>query len=190
MRTVCIIPARGGSVRIPRKNIRPFHGKPIMLYSVETAQKSMLFDEVIVSTDDAEISRIARRAGATVFWRKGTDDGAKGTQEVAADVLREKPSAMACVLYATAPLLDWVHLVQGYRMLTAHPNALPFAYSVDWCNNDIGAYYWGWGAAFVDGIDLKHGMGISIRDDRCCDINTIEDFARAESMFDALRRAP
>ena len=59
MKTVCIIPARGGSVRIPRKNIKPFHGKPIIEYSIETAQRSMLFDDIIVSTDDADISFLA-----------------------------------------------------------------------------------------------------------------------------------
>ena len=73
MSTIAIIPARGGSKRIPRKNIRPFLGKPIMAYSIETALQSGLFDEVMVSTDDAEIADLARQYGASVpccakFW--------------------------------------------------------------------------------------------------------------------------
>ena len=64
MNTIAIITARGGSKRIPRKNIKEFLGKPIMLYSIEAALKAEIFDEVMVSTDDEEIAQIARRAGA------------------------------------------------------------------------------------------------------------------------------
>ena len=60
MKNLCIIPARGGSKRIPRKNIKPFMGKPIMAYSIEAALKSKLFDEVMVSTDDADFAEVAR----------------------------------------------------------------------------------------------------------------------------------
>jgi N-acylneuraminate cytidylyltransferase len=64
MRNLCIIPARGGSKRIPRKNIKDFLGKPIIAYSIEAALNSDLFDEVMVSTDDEEIAEVARRYGA------------------------------------------------------------------------------------------------------------------------------
>ena len=63
---LAVIPARGGSKRIPRKNIKAFHGKPIMAYSIEAARNSGLFDEVMVSTDDEEIALIAERYGASV----------------------------------------------------------------------------------------------------------------------------
>ena len=66
MKNLCIIPARGGSKRIPRKNIKPFMGKPIMAYSIAAALKSGLFDEVMVSTDDEEYAEIARQYGAKV----------------------------------------------------------------------------------------------------------------------------
>ena len=66
MKSLCIIPARGGSKRIPRKNIKPFMGKPIIAYSIETALKSGVFDEVMVSTDDEEIVGVARQYGASV----------------------------------------------------------------------------------------------------------------------------
>src|SRR6056297_3055763 len=77
IRNLAIIPARGGSKRIPRKNIRDFLGKPIIAYSIETALKSSLFDEVMVSTDDEEIAEVAKKYGATVpFMRskKAADD--------------------------------------------------------------------------------------------------------------------
>ena len=66
MKSLCIIPARGGSKRIPRKNIKPFMGKPIMVYSIEAALESGIFDEVMVSTDDEEFAEVARQYGASV----------------------------------------------------------------------------------------------------------------------------
>ena len=63
---ICVIPARGGSKRIQRKNIKEFNGKPIIAYSIEAALKSNCFDQVIVSTDDDEISEVARKYGAQV----------------------------------------------------------------------------------------------------------------------------
>lgn len=77
MSKLCIIPARGGSKRIPRKNIKDFLGKPIIAYSIETALKSGLFDEVMVSTDDEEIAQVAKKYGANVpFMRtmENSDD--------------------------------------------------------------------------------------------------------------------
>ena len=83
MKNLCVIPARGGSKRIPRKNVKPFMGKPIIAYSIEAALQSGLFEEVMVSTDDEEIAETARKYGAKVpFMRSeetsndfaGTDD--------------------------------------------------------------------------------------------------------------------
>jgi pseudaminic acid cytidylyltransferase len=73
MHNLCIIPARGGSKRIPRKNIKPFLGKPIIAYSIEAALQSQLFDEVMVSTDDSEIAEIARKYGAVVPFMRSVD---------------------------------------------------------------------------------------------------------------------
>ena len=73
MKNIAIIPARGGSKRIPRKNIRPFLGKPVIAYSIAAALQSGLFDEVMVSTDDEEIAEVARQYGAKVpFMRSAT----------------------------------------------------------------------------------------------------------------------
>ena len=112
MKAVCIIPARGGSKRIPRKNIKDFLGKPIIAYSIEAALKSGLFDEVMVSTDDDEIADVARRYGASVpFMRSdATSNDFATTNEVIAEVLDRYRDAgkefdVICCLYSTAPFV-------------------------------------------------------------------------------------
>jgi len=110
---IAVIPARGGSKRIPRKNIRPFGGKPIIAYSVECAFASGLFDRIVVSTDDPEIATIARNIGAEVpFLRPpALCDDHTGTSAVMAHALawledhRCAPVAAACCIYATAPFI-------------------------------------------------------------------------------------
>ena len=71
--SVCIIPARGGSKRIPRKNIKPFFGKPMIAWSIETAQKANIFSQIIVSTDDNEIATLAESNGAEVPFIRPTE---------------------------------------------------------------------------------------------------------------------
>jgi len=112
MTKIAIIPARGGSKRIPKKNIKPFLGKPIIAYSIEAAIKSNLFDYVIVSTDDKEIKDIALQYGALVpFTRseKNSDDFAT-TFDVIEEVLnwykqQNITIELACCMYATAPFI-------------------------------------------------------------------------------------
>ena len=87
MKNLCIIPARGGSKRIPRKNIKEFLGKPIIAYSIEAALKSELFDEVMVSTDDAEIAAIAKRHGASVPFMRSAETA--NDYAILADVLND-----------------------------------------------------------------------------------------------------
>jgi len=87
MANLAIIPARGGSKRIPRKNIKPFLGKPIIAYSIEAAIQSNLFDEVMVSTDDIEIAEIAKKYGATVPFLRSSDNA--NDFAVLADVIEE-----------------------------------------------------------------------------------------------------
>lgn len=120
---VCIITARGGSKRIPRKNIKDFCGKPIIAYSICAALNSGIFDEVMVSTDDQEIADVARRYGAKVpFLRseKNSDDYAT-TADVLAEVLEEYAkqgrsfSAMCCI-YPTAPFITAEKLRSAYKV--------------------------------------------------------------------------
>lgn len=121
---LAIIPARGGSKRIPRKNIRPFHGRPILSYPIEAALASGCFAEVMVSTEDDEIAGVARAAGAMVpFLRsaKNADDYA-GTEHVIIEVAEryEKQGRhfdQICCIYPTAALVTAVHLRQGWAML-------------------------------------------------------------------------
>ena len=118
---VCIIPARGGSKRIPRKNIRAFNGKPLIAWSIETALKSNLFDQVLVSTDDSEIAEVARKYGAEVPFIRGAglaDDHAT-TAQVIQDALGQiEASHTACCLYPTAPLVTGEDLVAAHTKLT------------------------------------------------------------------------
>ncbi len=124
MKNVAIITARGGSKRIPGKNIKDFLGKPIIAYSIETALASGLFEDVIVSTDDNEIATIAKQYGASVpFMRsiKNADDYAT-TSDVISEVLEElnlngKKYNNACCIYPTAPLLTTESLGKGFNLL-------------------------------------------------------------------------
>ena len=112
MSSIAIITARGGSKRIPRKNIKPFLGKPIMVYSIEAALASGLFDTVMVSTDDEEIAQIAKEHGAQVpFYRsEQTSNDYATTVDVISEALEEYAKCgiyyeTACVIYPTAPFL-------------------------------------------------------------------------------------
>ena len=124
MNNICIITARGGSKRIPKKNIKNFCGKPIIAYSIEAAIKSELFDEVMVSTDSEEIANVARQYGAVVpFMRseKNSDDYA-GTEDVIQEVLLEYKKKqqyfdVACCIYPTAALLKVETLLEAYGKL-------------------------------------------------------------------------
>lgn len=124
MKNICIIPARGGSKRVPRKNIKDFLGKPIIAYSIEAALKSNLFDEVMVSTDDKEIASIAKQYGAKVpFLRSAeTANDFATTADVLLEVLtkyRERGVEFdtLCCLYATAPFVKAERLIECYGLL-------------------------------------------------------------------------
>ena len=119
MNTVCIIPARGGSKRIPRKNIKLFRGKPLLVWSIEKAIKSKCFTDVIVSTEDEEIANLAISSGANVpFLRpKELSDDFVGTLDVVKFVIKNfnKEIKYACCLYATAPMVLTNDLVKSYE---------------------------------------------------------------------------
>lgn len=123
-RTLAIIPARGGSKRIPRKNVRLFRGKPIIGWSIAAARDSGLFDAVMVSTDDAEIATVAKGFGAGVpFLRSArTSDDYATTADVLLEVLNDYRARgqnfdLACCLYPTAPFVRAEDLVEGLRLL-------------------------------------------------------------------------
>lgn len=112
MKSVAVITARGGSKRIPRKNIKPFLGKPILEYSIEAALQADLFHEVMVSTDDEEIAQVAKRAGAKVpfFRSEQTSNDYATTAEVLLEVLASYERIgmkfqTVCCIYPTAPFV-------------------------------------------------------------------------------------
>lgn len=124
MNNIAIITARGGSKRIPRKNIKEFLGKPIIAYSIETALKTSLFSEVMVSTDDEEIAEIAQKYGAKVpFMRsaKNSDDYAT-TRDVLCEVISQyktigKNFEYVCCIYPTAPLIQPQSVIKAFNIL-------------------------------------------------------------------------
>ncbi|BDV43449.1 pseudaminic acid cytidylyltransferase [Geotalea uraniireducens] len=131
---VAIIPARGGSKRIPRKNIKPFAGKPMIAYSIEAALESGLFERVIVSTDDREIADVARGHGAEVPFIRPAElaDDFAGTDAVLLHGLQwleehaRRPDYCCCI-YATAPFVRSEYLRQGFELLCHHQATSAFS---------------------------------------------------------------
>ena len=124
MSIIAVIPARGGSKRIPRKNIRPFLGKPVIAYSISAAQQAGIFDDIIVSTDDKEIAAVAEQYGASVPFLRPSDiaDDQTGIIEVVAHTIRElgkqdKYPSVICTIYATAPLIQDTDIINAHEKL-------------------------------------------------------------------------
>lgn len=225
---LAVIPARGGSKRIPRKNIRPFCGKPMITWSVEAAGASRCFDRIIVSTDDAEIAKVAVAAGAEApFPRpKELSDDHAGTLPVIAHAIRwmlesgEQPTEVCCI-YATAPFIQPEDLVQGLARLveaggdyafsaTAYPFPIQRAFRMTGAGgaemvnpeqfgtrsqdleafyHDAGQFYWGTVQAWLEErpIFSPASRPIILPRDRVEDIDTPEDWRRAEWLFRALQ---
>ncbi|MDR1757206.1 MAG: pseudaminic acid cytidylyltransferase [Culturomica sp.] len=142
MKRIAIIPARGGSKRIPKKNIKPFLGKPVIAYSIEAAAASGLFDEVMVSTDDAEIARVAEQYGARIPFLRS--EAASSDVATTADALIEvihgyekmgRRFDHACCLYPTAVFVTPEKLKEAFALLvqknylSVFP-VMPFGYPV------------------------------------------------------------
>lgn len=225
-RAVAIIPARGGSKRIPRKNIKEFHGKPLISYSIEVALKSNIFDKVVVSTDDKEIAGIAQKYGAEVIVRpKELADDYTGTWDViehAIEYLKENKQAFdfVCTIYATAPFLQSQYLKEGFEKLknsdainafsaTSMPFPIQRTFKVDKngrCEmftpqyyhsrsqdleeayQDAGQFYWGKVGQKSDDVFFgKDSIPIIIPRYLAQDIDTFEDWKRAEVMYKVLQ---
>ena len=228
-KAIAIIPARGGSKRIPRKNIKDFFSKPLIAYSIEVALSSKLFDRVIVSTDDAEIAEIAREYGAEVpFIRSAelSDDFSSTTDVVkeCVEKLKQKDYKFdfVCTIYATAPFLDAKYLKEAYQKLknsTAHMafsvTTMPFpiqrtfkidadgrcemftpqhyhsrSQDLEEAYQDAGQFYWENLNIPTDKIPFsKDSIPIVLPRHLVQDIDTLEDFKRAEVMYEVLQKA-
>jgi len=225
---IAVIPARGGSKRIPHKNVRFFCGKPIIAWSIEAAVGSDCFDAVIVSTDDEGIASVAREWGAEVpFIRPAAlADDYTGTIPVLCHAIEwfsanvQKP-AYVCCIYATAPFMQPEDLRKGFNTLLENDcnfvfSATSYAFPIqrafriadkgrvemfypehfntrsqdlEEAYHDAGQFYWGRSEAFINDNELFSNASIPIVLPRCRvqDIDTFEDWRRAEVMFKALR---
>ena len=194
-KVICVIPARAGSRRIPGKNMKLFHGKPILQYSIEAAKESGLFDEIIVSTDDDDAGRLAKRLGVT-FQRRlsylARDE--VGTQEVGAKVTQidmrrdRRPVAYVCILYATAPLMSIDDLRNGLGiLLSEHQYNFCQAWDAE-KDADPGQFYWCRALALALGnpLDGPRTAHLTIDPMRSCDINYPEDWVIAEAKYQTL----
>lgn len=228
---LAVIPARGGSKRIPRKNIRDFCGKPILAYSIAAARESGLFDRVMVSTDDTEIAEVARAHGAEVPFLRPVElaDDFTGTNAVVKQAIAwhiEKGLAVthACCLYATAPFVTAEDLRTAHQMLVDSGQAYVFsvaryAYPIqralrllpgggvemfepqhrhtrsqdlEPAYHDAGQFYWGTAQAFLDELPTfaPHSLAFILPAHRVQDIDTEEDWRRAELLFRAWQAEP
>lgn len=224
---VAIIPARGGSKRIPRKNIRDFAGKPMIAYAIHAAQASGRFDHIIVSTDDGEIATLAQSYGAEVpFMRPpGLADDHTPTVPVIQHAIlacRQLGWAVetACCIYPGVPLIDPADLVAAHAMLEAgggqgyvfpvapFPSAIQRALKraetgavapldprhvatrtqdLEPAFYDAGQFYWGAAATWLAGLGVHaNGRAIVLPEWRVVDIDTPDDWNRAELLYRAL----
>ena len=195
MRCVCIIPARAGSRRIPGKNLKEFHGRPIIAYSINTAFQSDLFSMgVYVSTEDYATANLALSYGAKVHVRRPElAENSVGTQAVMAAALKElftdernRPE-IACCLYATSPLLTAGDLRRGWASYLSGIAA--YAYSVGPDGQDAGNFYFSHTENFIMGLPLEgHTLPVPLPAERVQDINNLDDWIKAERMYTALRQ--
>jgi len=227
---VAIIPARGGSKRIPKKNIKYFFGKPLIAYSIEVALASKLFEKIIVTTDDEKIAEIAREYGAEVpFLRpKELSDDFSGTADVinhAIEYLESRGESYEylCTIYATAPLLQEKYLIEGYEKLqnsdainafsaTSMPFPIQRTFKIDEnkrCEmftpehymtrsqdleeayQDAGQFYWANREREKKSNEKvlfsKISIPIILPRHLVQDIDTLEDWKRAEIMYQVLK---
>ena len=225
---ICIIPARGGSKRIRKKNIKLFNGKEIIYYSIKCALNSKLFDRVIVSTDDPEIASVSRKYGAEIpFIRpKNISDDKTGTGEVIKHAINyvQKEGILTfdvCCIYATAPFIQTKDLIDAYKIFKTKKwdfvfPATEFNYPIfrsfeklkdssikmfypkfynsrsqdlKTAYHDAGQFYWGKQQAWKTGAKFFSNKTtfLQIPNWRVNDIDTIEDWKRAEIIYKLIK---
>ena len=184
---IAVIPARGGSTRIPRKNVREFRGHPIILYSIMLA-KAAKFGRIVVSTDDDEIAKVSADAGAEIHWRSPElCENDIGTQEVVKHVLLDlnvSSTDMVCCIYPCVPLLDACDL-EAAVILSDDNWYVWSGIAVGSAIHDAGQFYYGMAENWLNDVPLTcHGSAVMILDG-VVDINTMDDWERAEKIYEA-----
>lgn len=187
----CIIPARAGSTRIRLKNFRPFHGYPIVARTAMRALGVKLFDHIVISCDDPELLPPATDIAVTAHLRRREDAGddvgtLEVTRRIAAD-LGVKPHHFVCCIYPCAgPFIEPEDLLLGESLINGAPSntAHVFAVGADPLR-DAGQWYWSTGYALDERTPLigTATRMVRIPSERVCDINTPEDWERAERMY-------
>lgn len=226
---VAVIPARGGSKRIPRKNIKEFGGKPMIAWSIEAALSSGCFERVIVSTDDEEIAAVAKAYGAEVPFIRPSElsDDYTGTIPVIKQAIQwlaehHKAPELVCCLYATAPFVSASDIQRGLEKLkqtgaayafTVTSYAFPIQRAIRITDNDTiemfspenfnvrsqdleeawhdaGQFYWGTVDAWLTekAIFGPESTPVILPRHRVQDIDTPEDWERAEWLFKAMQQ--
>lgn len=225
---VAIIPARGGSKRLPRKNIKIFNGKPMITWSIKAALDSNCFDKVIVSTDDYEIANISRAHGAEVPFIRPSDlaDDLTTTVPVIAHALSTCEGYgwdihYACCIYPCAPLIQLSDIKKAFELLkvggysyvypvTAFPHpvqramkclpgdVMQFVYpeyelvrtqDFEEYYYDAAQFYFGKASAWSSQFPMHTaGIGMKIPNWRVVDIDTEDDWRRAELVFSSLKK--
>jgi len=225
---IAVIPARGGSKRIPRKNIKDFCGKPMIVWSIEAAKESGLFDHIVVSTDDTEIAEVAKKYGAEVPFMRPAElsNDFTGTTEVIAHATQwaldqSLDVDAVCCIYATAPFVQVADLKRGLAALQSGNWAYAFTVTdfespifrsfkqtaeggvemffpeyfetrsqdLPDALHDVGQFYWGRPSAWLENRRIfdRHSVPIMIPRWRVQDIDTLNDWKRAELMFNQLK---
>jgi pseudaminic acid cytidylyltransferase len=227
---LCVIPARGGSKRIPRKNIKEFCGKPMIAYSIQAALASQSFDRVVVSTDDAEIAEVAKTFGAEAPFMRPQElaNDFAGTIPVIKHAIEwfeqngQAPS-LVCCLYATAPFvqaksihqaLDTLQTSEADYCFTATSFPFPIQRAIKIKENkrvemfypehfstrsqdleeayhDAGQFYWGKSNAWKEEVQIFSDKATAhvLPRHLVQDIDTPEDWKRAELMYQLLKQA-
>ena len=223
---IAVIPARGGSKRILRKNIKEFCGKPMIAHAISAAKQSDLFEHVVVSTDDEEIARIANEYGAETPFRRPAElaDDYTPTVPVIAHAITACQALgwhidYACCIYPGVPFIQIDDLKRGFELLqvsqaaysfpiTEFPSAIqralrrlpsgqmqPFypeyeltrTQDLEHAYHDAGQFYWGKPEAWLTNKNVhSNGVGLPIPNWRVVDIDTPDDWARAEILYTAL----
>jgi pseudaminic acid cytidylyltransferase len=227
---LCVIPARGGSKRIPRKNIKSFCGQSMIGYSIKAALDSQYFDQVIVSTDDAEIAEVAKSFGASVPFVRPEElaNDYAGTMPVIKHAIewfddRGQPPSEVCCLYATAPFVSAGAIKKAYEQMqhtqvdycfTVTSFAFPIQRAIkvteknriemfylehlktrsqdlEESYHDAGQFYWGKAEAFKQQKPLfsKDATPYILPRHLVQDVDTPEDWKRAELMYQALKKS-
>lgn len=193
MTGVAIIPARGGSSRIPRKNVVEFRGRPMLHYPIEAARQSGLFSAIYVSTEDKSIKTIAINCGARVISRPAhlalDEVGTQKVMQQAVKALHLRPQTEVCCIYAATPLLTANDLRKAHALLnerTAYVVAVADAPDL----KDIGWLYYGRAQFFTENTPLwgPYTRSYPVELGRAIDINTPEDLMKAEAAYDVIHR--